>query len=95
MDSHTGSNISSDVVRDWQRDALYLPLAGQFFVKFVNEIDTITNGARTEIHDYLDELPPSILLIATTNKAVKDIQEQLQSRFQVWKFDPCSDSESR
>jgi len=27
-------------------------------------------------------------VIATTNKPIKELQEQLQSRFQVWKFDP-------
>jgi DNA polymerase III delta prime subunit len=77
-----------EVIRDWQRNAPYRPIFGRFFVKVVNEIETITSGALTEIRGYLDELPSSVVFLATTNKPVKELQEQLQSRFQVWTFAP-------
>ena len=37
---------------------------------------------------YLDKLPSHTVVVAKTNKPIKELQEQLQSRFQVWKFDP-------
>ncbi len=92
VETRIGGNVSVEVVRDWQRNAPYRPLLGRFFAKVVNEVETITNGALTEIRDYLDELPRSVVFIATTNRPVKDLQEQLQSRFQVWKFDPIQTS---
>ena len=45
-----------------------------------------------ELSGYLDELPPSVVFIATTNKSVKELQKPLQTRFQVWKFDPVQAS---
>jgi DNA polymerase III delta prime subunit len=88
VERRIGSTVSVEVVRDWQRSAPYRPLIGDMSVRLINEIDTIPAAALVELREYLDELPPSVVFIATTNKAVKDLQEQLQSRFQFWKFDP-------
>jgi DNA polymerase III delta prime subunit len=88
IERRIGSTVSVEVVRDWQRSAPYRPLIGRFFTKVINEIETIPTAALVELRDYLDELPPSVVFIATTNRLVKELQEQLQSRFQFWKFDP-------
>jgi len=92
VDKRMGSQISVDVVRDWVRNAPYRPLIGDMTVRFADEIETIPPAAVVELRGYLDELPPSVVFIATTNRAVKELQEPLQTRFQVWKFDPVQTS---
>jgi DNA polymerase III delta prime subunit len=92
VDKRMGSQISVEVVRDWVRNAPYRPLIGDMNVKFADEVETIPPAAVVELRGYLDELPPGIVFIATTNKAVKELQEPLQTRFQVWKFEPVQAS---
>jgi DNA polymerase III delta prime subunit len=92
VETRIGSNVSVEVIRDWQMSAPYRPIFGRFFVKIVNEIEKITNGALNEIRGYLDELPRYVVFIATTNRRSEELQEQLQSRFQVWKFTPIQTS---
>jgi DNA polymerase III delta prime subunit len=92
VDKKMGSQISVDVLRDWMRNAPYRPLIGDMNVKFADEVETIPPAAVVELRGYLDELPPSVVFIATTNKSVKELQEPLQTRFQVWKFEPVQAS---
>lgn len=92
VDRKMGSQISVDVVRDWMRNAPYRPLIGDMTVRFADEVETIPPAAVVELRGYLDELPPSVVFIATTNKSVKELQEPLQTRFQVWKFEPVQAS---
>lgn len=87
VDKKMGSQISVEVVRDWMRNAPYRPLIGDMIVKFADEVETIPAAAVVELRGYLDELPPSVVFIATTNRPVKELQEPLQTRFQVWKFE--------
>jgi DNA polymerase III delta prime subunit len=92
VDKRMGSQISVEVIRDWLRNAPYRPLIGDMNVRFADEIDTVPSAAVVELRGYLDELPPSVVFIATTNKSVKELQEPLQTRFQVWKFEPVQAS---
>lgn len=86
IDRRIGSLMSVDIVRDWMQSAPYRPLMGRMYVKLVNEIESTPAAALMALRDYLDELPPSVAFIATTNRAVEDLQEQLQSRFKVHYF---------
>jgi DNA polymerase III delta prime subunit len=92
VEKRMGSQISVEVVRDWVRNIPYRPLIGDMNVKFADEVETIPSAAVVELRGYLDELPPSVVFIATTNKPVKELQEPLQTRFQVWKFEPVQAS---
>jgi len=92
VDKRMGSQISVEVVRDWGRNAAYRPLIGDMTVRFADEVETIPPAAVVELRGYLDDLPATVVFIATTNKAVKELQEPLQTRFQVWKFDPVPTS---
>lgn len=53
----------------------------------MKETDTLTHRALNQLRDCLDEPAPSIPFVATT-RALKDLHEELQSHFQVSKFDP-------
>jgi DNA polymerase III delta prime subunit len=87
LDFRMGTQVGVEVVRDWLRNAPYRPLFGDMTVRFVDELDTVPTLAVTELREYLDALPASVMFIATTNKAVKELVEPLQTRFAVWKFD--------
>jgi len=87
VDFRMGTQVNVEVVRDWLRNAPYRPLFGDMTVRFVDELDTVPTLAVTELREYLDALPSSVMFIATTNKSVKELVEPLQTRFAVWKFD--------
>jgi len=82
-----GSQVNVEVVRDWLRNAPYRPLLGDMTVRLIDELDTVPTLAVTELRQYLDALPRSVAVVATTNKTVKELVEPLQTRFAVWKFD--------
>lgn len=83
-----GTKVTIDVMRAWQDQSQYRPMFGQVSVKFIDEIDAITNTALNDMRTYLDELAPHRMFIACTNLPPEKLQPQLQSRFQVWHFDP-------
>lgn len=85
---YNGAGVTIDVVRDWQRSSHYKPMFGDVAIGFVDEIDGISNAALTDIRTYLDEMPSHRVFLATTNRPIDKLQEQLQSRFQVFRFDP-------
>jgi replication-associated recombination protein RarA len=88
VESMNGQSLSVERVRQWMMTGAYKPLYGGMNVKLVDEIDGGSIAAFNEMRTYLDKLPPHTVVVATTNKPIKELQEQLQSRFQVWKFDP-------
>jgi hypothetical protein len=57
-------------------------------VQIVDEIDSLSAAALCQARTYLDRLPKKTVIIATTNRTVEDLQEQLQSRFKILYFDP-------
>ena len=81
-----GTQINVDLVRDWLRAAPYRPLFGDFFVKIMDEVNTVPPAAITEVRQYFDELPHHVVVIATTNLAVAELSAPLQTRFMVYKF---------
>lgn len=87
VEHRIGSAVSVDVVRDWQRNACYRPLMGEYTVKVIDEIDGIAVTALTEIRFYLDHMPERTAIIATTNKSPSELQPQLQGRFEQYRFD--------
>jgi DNA polymerase III delta prime subunit len=82
-----GQSCSIEVVRRWQELGHYRPLFGQCRVQLVDEVDGMSVAALNEIRSYLDRLPPATVFLATTNKRLDELQEQLQSRFKVCYFD--------
>lgn len=89
-----GQSCTIEIVRQWQERGIYRPLFGDCSVILVDEIDAISAAALNEIRTYLDRLPPTTIFIATTNKTIDDLQEQLQSRFQVFRFDKVADTDT-
>jgi replication-associated recombination protein RarA len=80
-----GQSCTVDRVRQWAECGLYRPM-GDCRVIIVDEIDAASLPACNQLRTYLDKLPPRTVFIATTNVPVKELQDQLQSRFKVSYF---------
>jgi len=82
-----GQSCNVEVIRRWMADSPYFPLFGQCKVRLIEEIDAMSIAACNDARTWLDDLAPRNVVIATTNKTIKELQEQLQSRFQQWEFE--------
>ena len=87
-----GQSCTVDLIRDWTRQGCYRPLVGDCFVKVIDECDAISQAGLNEIRTWLDHLPPRTLVLATTNKAPSELQDQLQSRFTLHRFEKVAPS---
>jgi DNA polymerase III delta prime subunit len=88
LENLNGSSLNIDTVRRWSEARMYIPLCSKFMVKLVDEIDGTPDAACNQMRTYLDYLPRRTIIIATTNKPVEKLQEQYQSRFKQWPFEP-------
>jgi DNA polymerase III delta prime subunit len=86
IEQRNGRSTGVDNVKGWYTSLACFPLYGDMHVILIDEIDGASIPACDELRTFLDKLPPATLFLATTNKLVADIPEQLQSRFQIWRF---------
>lgn len=82
-----GQSCSVEVVRKWEEAGWYRPM-GDIRFQIVDEIDGASIAACNQLRSYLDHLPQRTVFIGTTNRPLKQLQEQLQSRFKAYFFDP-------
>lgn len=81
-----GQSLTIDVVRKWQDEGHYKSILGGRTVKIVEEVDAASNAAMNELRTWLDNIKNGTAFIATTNKKLDDIQEQLSSRCHPYDF---------
>jgi len=89
IESVNGQSCSVDRIREWSFHGQFAPMFGMR-VQIVDEIDSMSTAALCESRTYLDKLSPGTVFIATTNKPVEELPEQLQSRFKVMYFEPVA-----
>lgn len=77
----SGQQLTADGVREWIDHARYIPTA--WIVRIVEEVDLISPQAEALLLQYLDLLPKQTALLCTSNKAMGDLGNRFQSRFQV------------
>lgn len=87
VETVNGQSCSIDLVREWSYFGRFYPMFGMR-VQIVDEIDSMSSAALCEIRTYLDKLPSKTVFIGTTNRAIEDLPEQLQSRFKAMYFEP-------
>lgn len=85
-----GQSLSVDLVREWERGLCYKPICGQRWVRVIDEIDAASPAAHNELRTYLDRLKTGTVIIATTNKSLRDLPQQLQTRFFPYVFEPVT-----
>lgn len=85
-----GQSMTVDLVREWERSQFYKPICGQRWVRVVDEIDAASSAAHNELRTYLDRLKGGTVVIATTNKSLRELPQQLQTRFFPFVFEPVT-----
>jgi replication-associated recombination protein RarA len=93
VEQRNGQSTSIETIREWILSGHYAPMFGAVRVKLIDEIDAMSLAACNEARTWLDKLSPGTVVLATTNKGVRELQEQLQSRFQCFAFEPVKRSE--
>lgn len=93
VEQRNGQSTSIETIREWILSGHYPPMFGAVRVKLIDEIDAMSLAACNEARTWLDKLSPGTIVLATTNKGVRELQEQLQSRFQCFAFEPIRRSE--
>jgi replication-associated recombination protein RarA len=93
IEHKNGQSCLVETIRQWEQDGAYLPLYGKCMVKFIDEIDGMSLAACNEVRTWLDNLSPHSAVIATTNKPIAELQEQLQTRFTISYFSPVPAAE--
>jgi replication-associated recombination protein RarA len=87
VDFRMGSEVNVELVRDWCRSAPHRSMFGGLTVRIIDEVNTVTSTAITELRKHLLYLPPWEVIFATTNLPPNQLQEPLQTRFKVYHFD--------
>lgn len=85
-----GQSLSVDVVREWERGLVYKRIGSDYSVRIIDEVDVASPAAQNELRTYLDRIRAGTVVIATTNKEVRELAPQLQTRFSVYQFEPVT-----
>lgn len=85
-----GQSLSVDRVREWEGTLRYKPITGERWVKVIDEIEAASAGAQMELRTYLDRIRSGTVVIATTNKEIRELPQQLQTRFFCYEFQPVT-----
>lgn len=83
-----GQSLSIEVVRQWREEGHYRSILGGRIVKLVEEVDAASLAAMNELRTWLDNIQNGTAFIATTNKKLPEVQEQLSSRCFPYDFTP-------
>jgi replication-associated recombination protein RarA len=91
--SFNGKQVGIEVVEDLARSLAYTnPYDDYRLIRF-EEVDRISVDAQVRMLTLLDNLPPGVVVFATSNCSVKDLEERFQSRFTVFELKPPSQEE--
>lgn len=85
-----GQSLNVELVREWERSLHYCRVSGERIVKVCDEIDAASPAALNELRTYLDRIKTGTVIIATTNKTLKELPAQLQTRFAPFQFEPVT-----
>src|SRR6202043_2275877 len=84
----SGRNVSTDIVREWQRSACYSSLFGGWKIKLIEAADLIPQVAQDLLLTFLDDLSPRQSVIGTSNLSLETLTERFQTRFRMVHIDP-------
>src|SRR6266446_2220196 len=88
-----GRNVSTDVVREWQRNACFRSLFGGWKIKHIEEVDLVPQVAQDLMLTFLDDLPDRNAVICTSNLSLETLTERFQTRFELVRVNGSNDAE--
>lgn len=92
IDKVNGRDCGVDQIRDWSIRCHGSSLFSPWRVFVIEEVDTMTEGARINIITFLDDLPEERAVICTTNNLEK-LPERIWSRFERHEVGPPTEAE--
>jgi hypothetical protein len=88
-----GRNVSTDLVREWQRNACFRSLFGGWKIKHIEEVDLVPQVAQDLMLTFLDDLPDRNAIICTSNLSLETLTERFQTRFELVRVNGPKDLE--
>lgn len=79
-----GTELNVEMISDWSRRLCFSELYGKYRVLWIEEVDKVNAFVQARMLTLLDDLPPNVAVISTSNKDLKDFDPRFQSRFQVF-----------
>ena len=70
-----GRNVSTDLVREWQRNACFRSLFGGWKIKHIEEVDLVPQVAQDLMLTFLDDLPDRNAVICTSKLSLETMTE--------------------
>lgn len=88
IEATNGRNVTVDVVREWMNGLRFAgnSLFGGWSVRIVDEIDLMPTVAQDLLLTYLDQLPPRVAFLGTSNMQLDLLTDRFQTRLQAWKI---------
>src|ERR1700680_3843586 len=93
IDKVNGRNVSTDLVREWQRNICFRSLFGGWKIKHIEEVDLVPQVAQDLMLTFLDDLPDRNAIICTSNLSLETLTERFQTRFELVRVKPPLDAE--
>ncbi len=78
-----GTQVKIETVEDLSRDLAFRNLGGGYTFIWVDEADKIPQIAQVRFLTLMDDLPPFVAVVCTSNCQLDEFEERFQTRFQV------------
>ena len=88
-----GTQVKMDKLDEIEAQLHYKSLFGDYRLVNVEEADTIPSTAQVRFLTLLDDLPPGVVVVCTSNCKISDFEVRFQSRFQVYDLIPPTAAE--
>ena len=81
---YSGADVSVETVREIAQDLHYKDLFGAYRIIWIEEADAMSDAAKTRFLLVLDDLPPSVAIICTTNSDSDALKKRFETRFKFY-----------
>ena len=81
---YSGADVSVETVREIAQDLHYKDLFGAYRVIWIEEADAMSEAAKTRFLMVIDDLPPAVAIICTTNAKSDDLKKRFETRFKFY-----------
>jgi DNA polymerase III delta prime subunit len=80
-----GTALKVDTLDDIERQLAMTNLFGDWRMLWVDEGDAVPSVAQIRLLTLLDELPPGVIVLFTSNNNLRNFEDRFQSRFQAFR----------
>jgi replication-associated recombination protein RarA len=85
---YSGADVTVEMVREIAADLHYRDLFGCYRIIWIEEVDAASDSAKTRFLMEIDDLPPAVAVICTTNAKDGGLKKRFETRFKYYQIDP-------